>query len=112
MRWHAERVKPDDGDEPKLRHLADASQWRELNAEFDFVANDPEIDKKDNMLSHPKDASQWQALNFEYPEFGNDPRNIVLGTSSDGMNPFGNQNTNHSTWPVFVWMYNLPPGCA
>ena len=25
MRWHAERVKPDDGDEPKLRHLADAS---------------------------------------------------------------------------------------
>ena len=36
MRWHAERVKPDDGDEPKLRHLADASQWRALNAEFDF----------------------------------------------------------------------------
>ena len=25
------------------------------------------------------------------------------------MNPFGNQNTNHITWPVFVWMYNLPP---
>ena len=80
MRWHAERVKPDDGDEPKLRHLADASQWRALNAEFEF--------------------------------FANDPRNIVLGVSSDGMNPFGNQNTNHSTWPVFVWMYNLPPGCA
>ena len=80
MRWHAERVKPDDGDEPKLRHLADASQWRALNAEFEF--------------------------------FANDPRNIVLGASSDGMNPFGNQNTNHSTWPVFVWMYNLPPGCA
>ena len=70
----------DDGDEPKLRHLADASQWRALNAEFEF--------------------------------FTNDPRNIVLGASSDGMNPFGNQNTNHSTWPVFVWMYNLPPGCA
>ena len=25
------------------------------------------------------------------------------------MNPFGNQNTNHITWPMFVWMYNLPP---
>ena len=36
MRWHAERVKLDDGDEPKLRHLADASQWRALNAEFFF----------------------------------------------------------------------------
>ena len=40
--------------------------------------------------------------------FANDPRNIVLGASSDGMNPLGNQNTNNSTWPVFVWMYNLP----
>ena len=41
MCWHVERVKPDVGDEPKLRHLADASQWRALNAEFDFFANDP-----------------------------------------------------------------------
>nr|XP_045086478.1 uncharacterized protein LOC120969352 isoform X2 [Aegilops tauschii subsp. strangulata] len=36
MRWHAERVKPDDGDEPEVRHLPDASQSRALNAEFDF----------------------------------------------------------------------------
>ena len=36
MCWHAERVKTDDGDDPKLRHLVDASQWRALNAEFDF----------------------------------------------------------------------------
>ena len=33
----------------------------------------------------------------------------MLGVSTDGMNPFGNQNTSHSTWPVFVWMYNIPP---
>ena len=80
MRWHAERKKPDDGDDPKLRHVKDGSQWRVLN-------------------------------NF-YRYFECDARNIVLGTCTDGMNPFGNQNTNHSTWPVFVWMYNLPPGCA
>ena len=24
-------------------------------------------------------------------------------------NPFGNQSSSHSTWPVFVWIYNLPP---
>ena len=41
MRWHTERVKPYNGDDPKLRHLADASQWRALNAEFEFFANDP-----------------------------------------------------------------------
>ena len=33
----------------------------------------------------------------------------MLGASIDGMNPFGNHNTNHRTWPVFVWKYNLPP---
>ena len=70
MRWHTERKKPDDGDDPKLRHFADASQWRAFNAIHGFAAEDP--------------------------------RNIVLGASTDGMNPFGNQNTNHSTWPVFV----------
>ena len=80
MRWHAERKKPDDGDDPKLRHV--------------------------------KDGSQWRALNSFYRYFECDARNIVLGACTDGMNPFGNQNTNHSTWPVFVWMYNLPPGCA
>ena len=61
------------------------------------------------MLSHPKDASQWQALNFEYPEFEDDPRNSVLGASTDGVIPFGSQRSTHSTWPVFVRMYNLPP---
>ena len=80
MRWHAERKKPDDGDDSKLRHV--------------------------------KDGSQWRALNSFYRYFKCDARNIVLGVCTDGMNPFGNQNTNHSTWPVFVWMYNLPPGCA
>ncbi|KAK1667113.1 hypothetical protein QYE76_055272 [Lolium multiflorum] len=39
----------------------------------------------------------------------NDPRNIRLGASTDGFNPFGNQSSTHSTWPVFVWIYNLPP---
>ena len=61
------------------------------------------------MLSHPKDASQWKALNFEYPEFGKDPRNIVLGASTDGVNPLGSQRSTHSTWPVFVWMYKEDP---
>ena len=72
MRWHAERKKPDDGDDPKLRHV--------------------------------KDGSQWRALNNFYRYFECDARNIVLAACTDGMNLFGNQNTNHSTWPVFVWM--------
>ena len=33
----------------------------------------------------------------------------MLGASTDGVNPFGSQRSTHSTWPVFVWMYNFPP---
>ena len=77
MRWHKDRKKPDDGDDPKLRH--------------------------------PADASQWRALKGEDADFAADPRNIVLGVSTDGMNPYGNQNTNHSSCPMFLWMYKIPP---
>ena len=31
MHWHTKRVKPDDGNEPKLRHVMDGSQRRALN---------------------------------------------------------------------------------
>ena len=36
MRWHAERKKPDDGDDPKLRHVKDGSQWRALNSFYRY----------------------------------------------------------------------------
>ena len=71
--------------------------------------NKPENKETDKMLRHPSDAKQWEALDFQYPTFGNDPRNVRLGVSTDGLNPFGNQSSTHSTWPVFVWIYNLPP---
>ncbi|KAK1613292.1 hypothetical protein QYE76_036965 [Lolium multiflorum] len=61
------------------------------------------------VLTHPSDASLWKALDNEFGSFGVDPRNIRLGASTNGFNPFGNQSSTHSTWPVFVWIYNLPP---
>jgi hypothetical protein len=83
MRWHIERTKKPD--------------------------NDDEEEEDDKMLTHPSDVAQWEALDIEYPTFGDDPRNIRLGVSTDGLNLFGNQSSTLSTWPVFVWMYNLPP---
>ena len=82
MRWHAERKA--------------------------VVMKDP-VRAENLVLTHPSDASQWKALDDEYEDFGGDPRNIRLGASTDRLNPFGNQSSKHSTWPVFVWMYNLPP---
>jgi hypothetical protein len=34
-------------------------------------------------------------------------RNIRFALSTDGMNPFGENRTVHSTWPVILVMYNL-----
>ncbi|XP_076925790.1 uncharacterized protein LOC143588750, partial [Bidens hawaiensis] len=44
-----------------------------------------------------------------YPEFGNEIRNIRFGLSSDGINPFGQMSNGHSTWPILLCIYNLPP---
>jgi hypothetical protein len=65
--------------------------------------------KNDGILRHIADGCQWKALDSLEPEFAAEPRNPRLGVSSDGLNPFGNQSSTHSTWPVFVWMYNLLP---
>ena len=65
--------------------------------------------KDDGVMRHPADACQWQAIDNAFPLFGEDPRNIRFGMSTDGINPFGNMSSRHSTWPVVMWMYNLPP---
>ena len=65
--------------------------------------------KEDHMIRHPADGSQWRNLNREYPQFDNDPRNIRFALSTDGMNPYGEFGSAHSTWPVTLCMFNLPP---
>ena len=65
--------------------------------------------KQDNMLRHPADGSLWRKMDRTFPTFANDARNIRLGLSTDGMNPFGEQSSGHSTWPVTLCIYNLPP---
>jgi hypothetical protein len=66
--------------------------------------------KKDGTkLRHPADASQWRKFDAMYPEFAEEPRNVRFALSTDGMNPFGDMSTSHSTWPVVLAIYNLPP---
>jgi len=64
--------------------------------------------KIDGLLRHPADSSQWKEFDCHYPDFGNEPRNLRLGLASDGMNPFGNLSTSHSSWSVLLMIYNLP----
>ncbi|MGZ4851135.1 MAG: hypothetical protein ACXV2C_07130 [Candidatus Bathyarchaeia archaeon] len=66
--------------------------------------------KKDGMLRHPADAAQWRNFDRKHRKhFGYDMRNIRFGLSTDRMNHFGNISSTHSTWPVTLCMYNLPP---
>ncbi|CAL8991373.1 unnamed protein product [Prunus brigantina] len=58
---------------------------------------------------HPADREAWKEFDRTFPEFAADPRNVRLGLATDGFNPYGVLNQNHSTWPIFVFPYNLPP---
>ncbi|XP_015637678.1 uncharacterized protein [Oryza sativa Japonica Group] len=64
--------------------------------------------KIDGKIQHPADARQWKNFDALHPEFAKDPRNVKFALSTDGMNPFGDLSSTHSTWPVLLTMYNLP----
>jgi len=65
--------------------------------------------KRDEMMRHLADGSQWRNIEREFPQFDEDVRNIRFGLSTDGMNPFGDMSSSHSTWPVTLCIFNLPP---
>lgn len=65
--------------------------------------------KDDGVIRHVADGRQWKAIDDQFPHFSGDDRNVRLGYSVDGLNPFSNQSSVHSTWPVVVCIYNLPP---
>lgn len=100
---------------PRLqRYFADYKEAKLMRWHADrknVVLKDPKRCEK-AVLTHPSDASQWRALDGVDASFAADPRNLKLGVSTDGVNPYSNQSSTHSTWPVFVWIYNLPPGYA
>ena len=64
---------------------------------------------KDGYLRHPADSPAWKAFDFKYDKFAKESRNVRLGLASDGFNPFGTMSVSHSTWPVVLTPYNLPP---
>ncbi|XP_048605689.1 uncharacterized protein LOC125583146 [Brassica napus] len=63
----------------------------------------------DGKLRHPVDSVTWKQMNDKYPTFAAEERNIRLGLSTDGFNPFNMQSSKYSCWPVLLVNYNLPP---
>jgi hypothetical protein len=63
---------------------------------------------RDGMLRHSADGEAWRSFDILHPNFMADSRNVQLGLTSDGFNPFENMSTSYSTWPVLIVPYNLP----
>jgi hypothetical protein len=65
--------------------------------------------KNDGKLRHPADGKQLQDFNDNHRDFADEPRNVRFALSVDGMNPFAERSSKHSTWSVILTIYNLPP---
>ena len=53
--------------------------------------------KKDGKLRAPADGSQGRKIERKWGDFAGDARNVWFALSADGINPFGEQSSNHST---------------
>ena len=65
--------------------------------------------KNDGKLRHLADGKQWQDFNDNHRDFASEPRNVRFALCTDRMNPFAERSSKHSTWPVILTIYNLPP---
>ncbi|XP_062013977.1 uncharacterized protein LOC133730394 [Rosa rugosa] len=61
------------------------------------------------MMRHPVDSLAWKSIDRNWPSFASEPRNLRLGLSSNGFNPFGDFSSRYSCWPVILVTYNLSP---
>ncbi|XP_071740713.1 uncharacterized protein [Rutidosis leptorrhynchoides] len=53
--------------------------------------------KEEGKMRHPVDGISWKKFDARYPDFASEPRNVRLGLSSDGFNPFGNMNNAYNS---------------
>lgn len=63
---------------------------------------------EDGTLRHPANGLARKMFDSKHYDFASDPRNVRLGLSADGFNPFDNMSIFHSTWLVMLVPYNLP----
>ncbi|XP_024013159.1 uncharacterized protein LOC112087474 [Eutrema salsugineum] len=88
---------------PRLKRMFRSEQTaKELRWHFTNKIND-------GKLRHPVDYVTWDQMNSKYPLFAAESRNIRLGLSTDGFNPFSMKNTRYSCWPVLLVNYNMAP---
>ena len=69
-----------------------------------------ENSRDDGKLTHPANSPAWKDFDQRNPDFALDCRSVRLGLAVDGFSPFRSMTgASHSTWPVVLVPYNLPP---
>jgi hypothetical protein len=63
----------------------------------------------DGLMRSIVENKQWASVHAFDSGFTEKDINLYASMVVDGTNPFGNQNTRHSTWPLLIVLYNLPP---
>lgn len=65
----------------------------------------------DGIMRSVIDSPAWKHINTDdaFDNFGSETRNMRLALALDGVNPFKLSNTNWSTWPVLLLIYNFEP---
>jgi hypothetical protein len=66
-------------------------------------------ESEDQVMRGPADSGQWKFANNRWRFLKEEPRHVRLGMAMDGVNPYGNNSSSHSTWPIVLVNYNLPP---
>jgi hypothetical protein len=67
-------------------------------------------EEKNVVMKSVADSPAWEQVDSHIdPSFPEDSRNLRFGLALDGVNPFKHNNTQHSTWPILMLVYNLLP---
>ncbi|XP_073137591.1 uncharacterized protein [Henckelia pumila] len=64
--------------------------------------------QESDLMTHHSDSLAWKHFDQTNPSFAIKSRNVRLGLSTDGFQPFGQSGQQYSSWPVILTPYNLP----
>ena len=88
---------------PKFRRMYGT---RQISKYLIWHSSEREVE---NYIRHPTDAASWKLIDHKWPNFACEPRNLRLALAVAGINPHSSSSSHHSTWPVVLITYNLPP---
>ena len=94
---------------PRLRHAYACKHFARLMT-WHADGHDSHAAKGSMRFLHHSLA--WGHVDQTYPDFANDARNVRFVLATDGINPYKLMRSKHSTWPVLLVNYNIPPWLA